>query len=172
MRKAGRSSHSRFVILMLLCALALLAGATAYLYYNASRMAPAVPGPFAGAPAPEEDVDVVEARRLTAMLAMLLLSILLILAFLIGSYLLIHVGRAVVRRPIGGKRTEYVDAWSRYRITDDQIIAATIESAEERAKEAREENEPDDGSSGGGFGESFDDDEDDETDDDDREWRT
>lgn len=65
-------------------------------------------------------------RRLSGLLIILLISALLVLLFVIGSYLVIRIGR-IVRTPISGRPTPYVDAWSSYRVTDEQIAAATSE---------------------------------------------
>lgn len=67
--------------------------------------------------------------ELTLLLVILLGSVLLILIFVIGSYLFIRVGRAVSQKRVGGEPTKYVDAWSRYRLTEEQIEAATQEEA-------------------------------------------
>ncbi len=69
-----------------------------------------------------------EAPRLAriTLLTILLISALLILLFVIGCYLFIRIGR-IVRNPMGGKPTPYVDAWKNYRLTDEQIAAATAE---------------------------------------------
>ena len=75
------------------------------------------------------DDPVAETRRLahlTLLLTILLISVLLILLFVIGCYLVIRVGR-YVRSPISGQPTTYVDAWQNYRLTDEQIEAATAE---------------------------------------------
>jgi hypothetical protein len=66
-------------------------------------------------------------RKLTLLLAVVLGAILLILAFVLGAYLVIRIGRAVAQKPVGGEPTEYVDAWSRYRVSAAQIDAATRE---------------------------------------------
>ncbi|GEM_PF-1097769 len=68
-----------------------------------------------------------DVRRLAALLTILLVSALLALLFVIGTYVLLRVGRWVARSRLGGSPTPYVDAWSRYRLTEDQISAATAE---------------------------------------------
>ena len=65
--------------------------------------------------------------ELSLLLLVLLGSGLLILSFVVGAYLLIRVGRAVSQKPVGGQATEYVDAWSRYRLSQEQIQATTGE---------------------------------------------
>lgn len=70
-----------------------------------------------------------EARRiarLTVLLAVLLISALLLLLFVVGSYLVIRIGR-MLQTPVGGPPTTYVDAWQSYRVTPEQIAAATEE---------------------------------------------
>ncbi|MBU0637969.1 MAG: hypothetical protein KKB50_03825 [Planctomycetes bacterium] len=73
--------------------------------------------------------NVQEIKRLSYTLAILLVSVLLILVFVIGTYVVIRVGRAVTQRPVGGEPTHYVDAWSSYRLSADEIDAATSESS-------------------------------------------
>lgn len=68
-----------------------------------------------------------EARRLVALLAILLTSALLILLYVIGTYLVIRAGQFVSRERIGGRPTDYVDAWKAYRLSDEQVLAATDE---------------------------------------------
>jgi len=57
---------------------------------------------------------------------------LFILLFVIGAYLVIRVGQFVAREQVGGKTTAYVDAWQNYRLTDEQISAATEEPKPDR----------------------------------------
>ncbi len=61
------------------------------------------------------------------LVAVLLGCLLLILLFVLGGYLFLRLGRAVSQEPLGDKPTEYIDAWSRYRLSDEQIRAATQE---------------------------------------------
>lgn len=44
--------------------------------------------------------------------------------FLMGSYAMVKIGRYLLDRTPRETRTDYVDAWSRYRVTDDEIKAA------------------------------------------------
>jgi ABC-type Fe3+ transport system permease subunit len=81
-----------------------------------------------------------ETARLSLLLATLLMSALLILLFVLGSYLLIRIGRAI-KAPVGGKPTEYVDAWQQYRLTDDDIASATAESPDDREPPATPDDE-------------------------------
>jgi hypothetical protein len=110
-------------------------------------------------PGPLDEMDaearMEAARRLTLLLSILLISSLLILLFALGAYLVIRIGRLVARdrAPLGGKPTEYVDAWRQYRLTDEQISAATSESdsagpqapppANDTPDDEHEEDDPD-----------------------------
>ena len=49
------------------------------------------------------------------------------LAFLIGSYLIVCVGRRILDRKTERVRTEYVDAWGDYRLTQDEIDTASAQ---------------------------------------------
>jgi hypothetical protein len=75
-------------------------------------------------PAPRE-------RRLYGLVRMMAVSAVALAAFVLGSYLMIRAGRAVLSRPPPRSTTEYTDAWSRYRLTQEQIEAATRESHDE-----------------------------------------
>ena len=65
-----------------------------------------------------------EGRRLTIILTVLLVAGLLILAFTLGAYLVVRTGRLISLPQVGGTPTPYVDAWRKYRLTDEQIAAA------------------------------------------------
>lgn len=80
--------------------------------------------------------------KLAILLMVLLCATLAILVFALGAYLLIRVGRTVAQSPVGGKPTEYSDAWSQYRISDEQIAAAVGESAEEVGDDDDDEDDP------------------------------
>jgi hypothetical protein len=91
-------------------------------------------GGSAGAPGIATDDEAAQAaaetRRLITLLTVLLISALLILLFVLGAYLVIRLGQYVARDKVGGKPTEYVDAWRQYRLSDDDISAATAEDGE------------------------------------------
>ncbi len=116
-----RPSHGRTVTLLVLTFLLLTVCATVYL--SLSRWA----HPVATTDLTEEQLHVAEMRRFAMLLSILLMSALLILLFVVGAYLLINVGRVVGRERVGGKPTEYVDIWGKYRLTEEQISAATAE---------------------------------------------
>ncbi|MCG3127876.1 MAG: hypothetical protein CHACPFDD_02748 [Phycisphaerae bacterium] len=69
-------------------------------------------------------------QRLGLLLATLMAAALALAAFVIGSYMVIRIGRTLISRDVGGAPTRYVDAWSNYRISDDEIHAATHEQDE------------------------------------------
>jgi len=118
----------RIVLGLVLSALLLVVAGVAYLsILRASQ--PELPEQ---PPASErtDEVPPAEVKRLSYTLALLLVAVLLILAFVVGAYLVIRVGRLLTRDSVGGQPTHYVDAWSQYRVTDDQIDAATEEGAD------------------------------------------
>lgn len=85
---------------------------------------PAVTLPSAvSQPAPRE-------RRLYGLVRVMAVSAVALAAFVLGSYLMIRAGRAVLPRPRSQSVTEYSDAWSSYRLTQEEIDAATRESPE------------------------------------------
>jgi hypothetical protein len=75
-------------------------------------------------------------RELNALYRMLLHAFLLFLAFLLGSYLMVRIGRRVLHRQALRERTEYVDAWASYRLTQDEIDTATAELDDDLPPEA------------------------------------
>ena len=79
---------------------------------------------------PEPQGEPVRLRRTAYALAVLLVALLLVLLFVVGAYLSLRLGRLVVEHRVGGKPTPYFDAWSQYRLTDDQIAEATREPDE------------------------------------------
>ncbi|MEW6197858.1 MAG: hypothetical protein AB1601_04235 [Planctomycetota bacterium] len=135
MTSPPRSSVGRTVTLLVLGLLLVTVCATVYVFLARHRY----PGPAIGVITSEEELEraAAEARRLATLLTILLISGLLILLYVIGAYLVIRVGQAVSRQKVGGRATRYVDAWAGYRLTDEEISAATTEDHE------RDERPPD-----------------------------
>lgn len=120
------SSHGRTMALLALGVLAVVAGAAVYLFL-AQGFSPATEGDgpdpsgqTAAPPAPGP-------RKAATILVVASISALLILLFVLGAYLVIRIGHYLAQQRVGGKPTEYVDAWGSYRLTDEQIAAATTE---------------------------------------------
>jgi len=63
-------------------------------------------------------------QELRALVAVLMLSFFLFLTFLIGSYLMVRIGRRMIERKRLRQRTPYVDVWGNYRLTQEQIESA------------------------------------------------
>jgi hypothetical protein len=124
------STYGRAAVLLVLGILALTTCAAVYVFFAQRGHAPAVPGTITG----DGDVERVaaDARRLVTLLTILLISALFILLFVVGAYLVIRVGQFVARDRVGGKTTAYVDAWQNYRLTEEQIAAATEERKPDR----------------------------------------
>lgn len=55
---------------------------------------------------------------------------LIVLVFLVGSYVMVKVGRSVLARRERRGKSEYVDAWSSYRVSDEEIAAAAEQLGE------------------------------------------
>lgn len=136
MGPARTSTYGRWAIWLMLMALLLLVFATAWLFLM--QQPPLIEH--------SPETRQFEARRLSALLMILMVSILLILVFVIGAYLLIRIGRAVAATGDRAKPTEYVDAWSQYRLSEDDIAQATEEPLGEPGKP--DEDEPDNDSPG------------------------
>jgi hypothetical protein len=65
--------------------------------------------------------DAAAKQRAKALYGILTITALLAIAFLLGSSVMIRAGRALTARRRLRKQTEYIDAWSRYRLTDEQL---------------------------------------------------
>lgn len=115
-------SYGRAALLGVLIALVLTVCAAVYVYV--ARYG--INGLTVSVGLDDPDAEKRRIARQMALLLMLLASTLLILLFVIGAYLVIRIGR-IVRTPVGGRPTEYVDAWRSYRLTEEQIAAATTE---------------------------------------------
>lgn len=96
-------------------------------------LSPAVAVAQTAAPAPlrvegdfsdDDPRDHPAVQRMFRSVALLMLAGLLIMAFAIGAYLVIRVGRAVAQKSRSPKQTEYVDAWGQYRLSEAEIEAA------------------------------------------------
>jgi len=127
--------------MLVLAALILIVCAAVYLFVARPAQLPA---PTDGISTAEEAARLLhEARRAALLLTILLISALLILLYVLGAYLVIRIGQMVARHQVGGKPTHYVDAWAQYRLTNEQISAATSEDADDRARRRRPPATPD-----------------------------
>ena len=122
----GRT-YGRAAMLGVLLALLLTISAAVYAYV-ARYGTESLPASLGGG---DPVAEVRRLNRLTILLAILLISALLLLLFVVGSYLVIRIGH-IIRTPVGGKPTPYVDAWQSYRVTEEEIAAATAEDTPER----------------------------------------
>lgn len=125
-RLAGLFCAARRVGLLLLIGLC-AASAQAQEEQGPAASQPAAPAVVA-AEETRIPVEPSHIRQLSYMLAVLLVAALLILLFVISLYLISRIGRALLRKPVGGRPTPYVDAWSQYRLTDEEIEEATRET--------------------------------------------
>ncbi len=128
--KLPRTSYGRMATLFVLALLLLTVCVALYL-----SMPRAVRASDTAADSPEQ-LRLNHARSLMRLVTTLLISISLILLFVVGAYLLINIGRLITRERVGGKPTQYVDVWGNYRLTDEQISAATSEDRERRDRRA------------------------------------
>ncbi len=81
------------------------------------------------------------ARRVRSLYTTLTVTLLLLLAFVVGTYVMVRVGRAIVRRPRRRQPTRYVDAWTGYRLSEQEIERATGETS---AADSEPDSGPDD----------------------------
>lgn len=125
---------SRLAIAFVVVGLALSAIGIGYMVHlGRPRSLPAVAAAEGGPRATEPSALY---RELNALYRMLLHAFLLFLAFLFGSYLMVRIGRRVLHRQALKERTEYVDAWASYRLTQDEIDTATAELDDDLPPEA------------------------------------
>ena len=75
--------------------------------------------------------DYVRLQQSKALFRMLLHSFLIFLSFLFGSYLMVRIGRVLSREKKTATPTEYVDAWSNYRLTQEELDTATTRLEED-----------------------------------------
>ncbi len=109
----------RMALLLVLVVLALTSALIAYAMSVKLGSLPIVaPPPEAGGPDPTQ--------RLKLLLALVLASVLAILAFVVGAYLFIRLGRSVMEKPVSDGPTEFVDAWSSYRVSQEEIDAVDV----------------------------------------------
>ncbi len=87
--------------------------------------------PVAEGASPPATQRVPPERRLYGLVRVVAVSAAALTAFILGSYLMIRAGRAVLPRPGKQTVTQYTDAWSSYRLTREQIEAATREPPQE-----------------------------------------
>lgn len=82
-----------------------------------------------------------------------------VISILLGSFLMIRAGRAFLVQGARSQPTPYVDVWSRYRVTPEQIRAATQEpatpaapeggSSSDRASDSESDSDPNSDTDGG-----------------------
>ncbi|MCH7872168.1 MAG: hypothetical protein IID33_10765 [Planctomycetes bacterium] len=106
----------RMALLLVLVVLAMTSALAAYAMSVKLRNLPIVsPPPEAGGPDPTQ--------RLKLLLALVLAAVLAILAFVVGAYLFIRLGRSLMEKPVSDGPTEFVDVWSQYRVSQEEIDA-------------------------------------------------
>ncbi len=97
--------------------LALSAIGVAYMMYaGRPRQLPALTTQPAAARPPVEQAE--------AMMAMLTYSFIIFMVFLIGAYIIVRVGRHFREKYRPASRSELVDIWSNYRLSEEEIESA------------------------------------------------
>lgn len=82
--------------------------------------------------APPHEIDPFLARQISSTMRFLLLSTLLLLVFFVGAYLILRFGRIIRKRTEKpATPTSYIDAWTHYRISQEEIDRLTNGSAPE-----------------------------------------
>ncbi len=116
--------RGRTALLIVLAGLVLAASVSALLAiwrYTSSPTAPVA------AERPPIELETGDVRRLGALLAVMLLATVAILAFIVGAYLVMRVGKSLMARNVGGSPTTYVDAWTQYRLSEERIAELTTD---------------------------------------------
>jgi len=109
-----RLRHRRLAVGFVFAGLLLAVSGVIYLGWSGrERSLPAV---AATRPVPPD-----LATRTEAMLRMLILVSGILLTFIVGSYVMVKLGRAFLARREERTPTQYVDAWSNYRLTEEEI---------------------------------------------------
>lgn len=76
-------------------------------------------------PHPPRDQTEVSLGKIRVMSTTLWMAFALACSFIVGSFIMVRAGRHFLDRSPMLPRTQYVDAWGRYRVSDDEIAAAT-----------------------------------------------
>lgn len=84
-------------------------------------------GPITSETSGELTTEPSQTAKPVALTSALVTTFVMFLAFLVGSYLMVRVGRMLVDGGSSPRETKYVDAWGSYRLTDAQIEAALRE---------------------------------------------
>lgn len=85
-----------------------------------------------------------EQRQVGYLLMLSLALLVLLVAFVLGVYVLVRMGRALRQRSLGGEPTDHSDAWSRYRLSEEDIERATSEPFDPRRSSAADAPPPED----------------------------
>lgn len=80
---------------------------------------------------PTNATDEPEFANMVQLLATSLAVVLVLILFGVAIYLVLRLGRRVRETEVGGARSEYQDAWSAYRLSDDDVSAATAEQRDD-----------------------------------------
>lgn len=147
-------THSRVALaFVLIGGLLSLSGLSYLRYANRERTLPIPPRPLKPVPVMEaaRDPGAEAVGRVAALYNSLTLTFVIFMIFLVGSFVLIRAGRFIRRVRSAPGPTVYVDAWSGYRMSAEEVAAALRryepdgESGEPpRATPDREPEEPPD----------------------------
>jgi hypothetical protein len=113
-----RPRSSRLAATLIALGLSLAAGGIAFNLWmlRVQELPPAGTGRISADDAP---------RMLDMMSSYLIAAFVLVISFVVGSFVMVRAGRFFLDRGPNLPRTEYVDAWGRYRISEAEIDAAT-----------------------------------------------
>lgn len=119
MAETDRPWSSRVAAILVAVGLSLtLCGVAFHLWMLRVQEIPPIPHP----PADSAGESIMKVRGMSTTLWV---TFALASAFIVGSFVMVRAGRYFLDRSPMLPRTQYVDAWGRYRVSDDDIVAAT-----------------------------------------------
>lgn len=88
-----------------------------------------------------------ERREVAYLMLATLAALVTLVIFILGIFIVKRMGARLRSLRVGGEPTTYVDSWSQYRVSDDEIKAATAEDESNlsRDDERRSDNDTPDG---------------------------
>ena len=123
-RDGDTQQESRFAGAFIVIGLSLAAVGVLYLVWM-QRVQELGPITLDAGGTPQEEPN--PTNKPVALVSALVTTFVMFLAFLVGSYLMVRVGRYLVDHGTTARQTNYVDAWGSYRLTEAEIEAALRE---------------------------------------------
>lgn len=87
-------------------------------------------------------------REVAYLMLATLAALVTLLMFILGIFVMKRIGARLRSHRIGGEPTTYVDTWSQYRLSEDEIAAATAEDESQSTRHDTQDDEDHDASEG------------------------